>query len=302
MSPQGGIVALDLAGGKLVWHSRAAAKPLTVSGDLLVSQAEPTQADQALRIVTLNTRANGAPVAATEVPLPSGVQPMIDKTANRAFNTFAQPIADEAAVSWEFVQQPLRGVPPGAMEVLPGEEAPPQARATSAGIEAPAVVMDEPGGGPTVLRATVRVNPASGVVTSLEAPHEPIAAPAAIDPGVPPAATAILGIPEPQFLSADGHHVMSSERVDEKAWDKYVWTIFDRATSKRLGQVRTHLSYAPFFVNDSRIVYQTEPYALRVGDTFVEEPLQIRAADLDTGQRVWSQPVRDTTDRNPPPP
>jgi hypothetical protein len=29
---------------------------------------------------------------------------------------------------------------------------------------------------------------------------------------------------------------------------------------------------------------------------------QLRAADLDSGAEVWHQPVRDTVDREPPPP
>ena len=186
MSPSGGIVALDLAHGKQMWHSREAAKPLAVSGDLLVSQAEPTEADQALRIVSLNTRAGGSAVTKADVPLPSGVQPMIDKAANSAFNTFAQPMADDAAVSWEFVQEPLRGIPPGPMEVLPGEELPPQAFATSADADAVPTVTEEPGGRPTVVRATVRLNPANGTVTPMEAPHETMAAPAALDDSAPP--------------------------------------------------------------------------------------------------------------------
>jgi hypothetical protein len=116
-------------------------------------------------------------------------------------------------------------------------------------------------------------------------------------------APTIPGIPEPQFLSADGRHVMSSTRVgNDLVWDKYAWKIFDRDTLQALGEVRTHVRYAPFFVSDSRVIYQTGPYAHRVGANIVEEPLQIRAADLQTGERLWSQAVRDVTDREPPPP
>jgi hypothetical protein len=50
------------------------------------------------------------------------------------------------------------------------------------------------------------------------------------------------------------------------------------------------------------VIYQTPPYARRQGRRMVEEPLQLLAADLNTGARVWSQPVRDTVDRQPPPP
>ena len=69
-----------------------------------------------------------------------------------------------------------------------------------------------------------------------------------------------------------------------------------------LGEVRTHVRYAPFFVSDPRVIYQIEPYARRVGENIVEEPMQIRAADLQTGERLWSHAVRDVIDREPPPP
>ncbi len=55
MKPEGGIAAVGLAQGNELWRSSEAAKPLTVSGDLLVSQAEPKAGERALRIVTLNT-------------------------------------------------------------------------------------------------------------------------------------------------------------------------------------------------------------------------------------------------------
>ncbi len=34
----------------------------------------------------------------------------------------------------------------------------------------------------------------------------------------------------------------------------------------------------------------------------VEEPLQIKALDLTTGEVAWTQPIRDTANRLPPPP
>lgn len=115
--------------------------------------------------------------------------------------------------------------------------------------------------------------------------------------------TALPGVPEPQFLSADGRHVLSSERVaDDPEWDKYLWTIYDRQTGERMGRLRMHVRYAPFFVTDTSVVHQAGPYARRVSGALVEEPLQLRATDFSTGEQLWSQPVRDITDDTPPPP
>jgi hypothetical protein len=110
-------------------------------------------------------------------------------------------------------------------------------------------------------------------------------------------------VPEPQFLSADGRHVLSSQRVaDDPAWDKYTWTIFERESGRRVGEIRMHLRYVPFFVDGTRVIYQTPPYERREGPSMRQEPLQLRAADLDDGAEVWHQPVRDTVDREAPPP
>ena len=303
MNPGGGIVAVDLEGGKEVWRSTEAAKPLAVAGDLLVSQAEPAGPNDALRIVSLHTRKGGAPETRGAVVLPPGVQPMIDQTLNRSFIARAQPVAGDAEVFWEFVERPLRGVASGPVEVLPGE-APPEMVAEPPGAVPAAAPTVEPGEA-TVVRGAARVALADGRVTPMATPSvevgaAPGAGPLAAAPGVAPT---ISGIPEPQFLSADGRHVMSSKRVgNESVWDKYAWKIFDRNSGRELGEVRTHVRYAPFFVSDPRVIYQIEPYARRVGENIVEEPMQIRAADLQTGERLWSHAVRDVTDREPPPP
>jgi len=167
---------------------------------------------------------------------------------------------------------------------------------------------DEPGGEPTVVRGAVQINLASGAVAVTVSPHMAPASTAGSArfsaPSPAPTPTAALpGVPEPQFVSADGRHILSSQRVaDDPEWDKYLWTIYDHQTGQRVGELRTHVRYAPFFVTGSHVVYQAGPYARRVNGRIIEEPLQIRAIDLSTGQRLWSHPVRDITDQGPLPP
>ena len=81
-----------------------------------------------------------------------------------------------------------------------------------------------------------------------------------------------------------------------------LWTIFERDSGRRLGEFRTHPRYTPFRGRHARDLPGTPPHARRQGQSIVEEPLQLSAADLSTGARVWSQPVRDTVDRQLPPP
>jgi hypothetical protein len=307
MSPEGGIVAVDLAQGTEIWRSQEAAKPLALAGDLLIGQAETRGPADDLAIVALDRSKKGAPVTRSSVPMPPGVQPMLAQSMNRTFVARAQPGPNEASISWEFVQRPLRGIAPDPLEVLPGEAPPavfaaPAPGPTTAG---PGDVVEP--GAEIVTRGTFRMDLGNGSVTpmSVETGAVPTLAPAG--PGFAAAADVasdeyLPGVPEPQFLSADGRHVMHSERLaDDTVWDKYRWTLYDR-NGQRVGELRTHMSYAPFVVSGSQVIHQTSPYALRSGSDFVEEPLQIRAIDLSTGKLVWSQPVRDTTDREPPPP
>jgi hypothetical protein len=308
MHPEGGIVAVGLAAGNDLWRSQEAAKPLTAAKDVLVAQAEAPGPANELKIVTLDTK--GQPVAQSLVQLPPNVHPMIAQTAHRSFTAHAVPDAGAATVSWEFREQPLRGVPPGPLQVLPGE-APPAVSATAevpgpaaaAAAVAPAVV--EPGA-PAVMRGAVRIDLSSGAVAPAIPPH--LSAPAAAAPaGHPgpdlPADASLPHVPKPQFLSADQRYVMSSQRIaDDPEWDKYLWTIYQRDTGARVGEFRTHLRYAPFSVTDHRAIYQTPPYARREETGLVENPPQIHAVDLATGARLWSHPVRDTVDRRPRPP
>jgi hypothetical protein len=96
---------------------------------------------------------------------------------------------------------------------------------------------------------------------------------------------------------------MHPERVaDDTAWDKYVWTVYDAGSGEQLGQVKSHVRFAPFFVTGTTLVTVSGPELRPTEQGAVEEPLQIRALDLTTGELAWTQPIRDTVNRLPPPP
>ena len=102
-----------------------------------------------------------------------------------------------------------------------------------------------------------------------------------------------------QYESSDRRHIMSSERIgDDKTWAKYRWTVFERATRRRVGAFETHLAFSPFAVRDSTLVYETTPY-IRGGRA---EPAKLRGVNLTSGQEVWSVEVRELAYRGPYPP
>jgi hypothetical protein len=302
MKPGGGIAAVGLAQGNELWRSQDAAKPLTVSGDLLVSQAEPKAGERALRIVTLNTGADGRPEVQQDVELPKGVNAMIVETPNRSFRAVARVATGEAAVAWEYAERPLRGARMG-QEVLPEESAPVPGRDEPAGRRAlEEEEEEEQGGKMDVTSGSFRLDLQSGQVSAKRlgtSGAERRALRAA--PTAPPAS--VKGVPEPQFRSADGRHVMHPELVaDDTAWDKYVWTVYDAATGARLGQVKSHVRYAPFFVTGTTLVTVSGPELRQTERGAVAEPPQIKALDLTTGDVAWTQAIRDTVNRLPPPP
>jgi hypothetical protein len=90
--------------------------------------------------------------------------------------------------------------------------------------------------------------------------------------------------------------------ADDTVWDKYVWTVYDAASGERLGQVKSHVRYAPFFVTGTTLVTVSGPGLRQTEQGAVAEPLQITALDLTTGDVAWTQAIRDTVNRLPPPP
>ncbi len=166
MKPEGGIAAVDLAQGNELWRSGEAAKPLTVSGDLLIGQAEPKAGERALRIVTLNTSEAGRPEVQQNVELPKGVNAMIGETPNRSFKAVARVVTGEAAVAWEYAERPVRGMRMGR-EVLPDESAPVPGRdepGRPGGRRA--LEEEEEGGEMKVTNGSFRLNLKSGDVTA----------------------------------------------------------------------------------------------------------------------------------------
>jgi len=288
MSPDGGIDAVDLTKGERVWNTKAAEKPLGISGNRLVSQAESAGPVNEMLVVAI-TPEDGKPEASQPVSMPPGVRPSVAPSSRGEFVAVAQPAAGGADVSWTYSERPRRGIPPFATEALGSQENP-------VGV-APAVAPR-----PRTTSGSYRVNFATGAVTPGAGPAAPPAMMAPQVAAVAPAAR-IAGLPEDQFLSADGRHVLvSTPTGNDTDWDRYTLTVYERGTGKRVGEFKSHLSVVPFFVTDSRVVLETGPYSRQAEEALVEEPPKIRAVDLQTGKEVWSKEVRDPEFRGPFPP
>src|SRR5262249_50694735 len=131
-------------------------------------------------------------------------------------------------------------------------------------------------------------------------------APATRDAGGPevPAAQRIAAAADAQYLSADGRHLLVSERIgDDSVWEKYRWTVYTADTGQRLGSIVSPFAQAAFFVLGSQLVYEGYPFQRRLpGGGMQDQPLTLRGADLRSGGEQWSRPLRDTSYRGPFPP
>jgi hypothetical protein len=283
MNAEGGIDAVDLARGSRAWSTKQAAKPLGLAGRLLICQAEARSGVNELQIVTLDTEQGGKLVVTGTTKLPADVNVSIEETLSTTFVATARASGAVAYISWAHSKRFITGIPPEFPEV--GENVP-QDRARSE---------------PSVASGAFRMDLSTGSMFPVKQEEVPVAA-ASRSPDLSPTER-LPRIPAPQFQSANGRHVLSSQRIaDDRVWEKYRWTIYERGTGKGVGEFRTHLSFAPFFIFDSQIIYETGPYVRRTEKGAVNEPLKIRAVDLHTGQELWTWQVRDTTFRGPFPP
>ncbi len=280
MAPQGGIAAIDLASGEVRWTSSDADKPLALLGNILVGQREPrgTAQRSQLELVGLDVREHGAKTVVSSVALEPEVRVSLGETLDGVFSVKAHPADGSVLVGWTYRPAPLRGMPPAPVETEAHK--------------------GEALAAPPVLSGAVRLDLGTGATTKFDleaalAPPEPRWL--ALASEIPSAPRKL-----PRYVSGDGLHVLVSERVgDGRTWDKYRWTVYERATQNRLGEIRSHVSFAPFVVKGSVLVFETTPFT-RAGAK--EEAAQLRGVSLETGEQLWSVPVREIVWRGPFPP
>jgi len=276
MTPERGVAAVDLQSGAKIWTSTAAAKPLAVAGDRLIAQVEASTATNRLEIAALDVREHGTVRARNATTLPSGVRVAVGQTPEGKFTSTGRAEGTKVLVAWSWLPEPTRAM----------QEKSERQHDTKGSRSA------------TPTTGALRVNPSTGAVERV-----------ATAPSVPPASSTWLMHGESslaavagkgtQYASADGQHVLVSERIaDDRSWEKYRWTVFERATGRKLGETRSPWSFAPFIVRDATLVFDTTPF-IRGHE---QQPAKLRGVSLDTGREAWSVPVREVVYRGPLPP
>jgi photosystem II stability/assembly factor-like uncharacterized protein len=287
MNPDGGIDAVAIASGERIWHSDAAAMPLGVVDDLLVSRAEYTGEGSNMNIVALAPE-NGEATVTAALALPADVKPTINETAEAEFIARLRPADDAALISWQFIENADQGIPPGTTESLPG--------GTVEGNAAEATALET-----RTDSGTFRVNLTTGAASVVEGAEVTVHAMPEI--AELPQDERLAGLGDRQFLSVDGKHVMVSEPGEfANGLQNYRLIVHERATGNQVGEVTSHLAAVAFIVADSRLIFETGPFLHRTGAALTQEPAKVRAIDLATGAEAWNRPIRDIEYRGPLPP
>jgi len=274
MKPGGGIEATELAGGSLVWSSAAASRPLALAGGLLLAQQEGGEGMESLELATLDS-ATGTLRSSTRLRIAAPLRTHIDDGLGRHFEIGAASGPQGWEVAWKASTQQIRG----------------------------AQLEDEPEAGEALQIATgaALVDPASG--TSLQ-PSRPLTLDVAPLIRLAPDASRIAGTSGEQYLSADGRHLLVSERIaDNRVWNRWRWRVYEAGTGRALGRIDQPVSIAPFLVAGDLLLVESLP-SQRVLAThdLIKEPLALRAFGLDSGRERWSRELRDTTYYGPYPP
>ena len=278
MGARGGVDAVDLASGKVRWHSDGGAKPIGLVGDRLVAQVEG-RAGNRLNLVVLDAR-SGATRDSTSIELPAGVRASVTNGPSGSFQVRGNRVDSQLAVSWE-----ASGAAAGdaAQGYLPaeGEGEGPRVATGSA-------VLD-------LAAPKARIQPVTAAATAAA-----IARPALQELSEP----AVAAAGGRQWLSADGRHVMVSERAasGDSSIHRHRWTVYERASGARVGAMPALLSTAPFLVVGRTLYHVSPPYAVQRAGKLAEQQTSLRAFDLTNGGELWSVEVRDTAFRGPFPP
>jgi hypothetical protein len=288
MSREGGIDALDLTSGNVLWKNRDAAKPLALVEGTLVAQARPDR-NGALALVMLDARKGNAKGRA-DVQIPAGLRANVVDGPSQSFQVKAfATAADSVAVTWTAEND----IPQGFLATAP--EAPQADAATAKRV---AAAREEAEAARQPLRGAARLDLKAGRAVAMSYEEAEQARPLVVDI----AAEAKAAGGARRFTSLDGRHILRSEPSPEATlWTPYRWTV-TTASGARVGTLDAAVSMAPFVVHGSKILYVAQPSARKEEGKIVEAPLRLVAFDLRTGAELWTKAFVDSVYRGPFPP
>jgi hypothetical protein len=277
-NPDGAITAVRLDSGVQLWTTPRgkAYRPLAIAGKFLVAMQEGAgpKAGKHLGVAFLQF-VDGGEHLVNWIELPSGAWASVkDGLKSSLRMSAAIGPGDRVTVAWASERQPeVRGMAPDDEDA-----ANLSVRKAQVEVHSGAVEFDLSG----------RVLPPSRGVASAQ-----LLQPARQDL---PEDQRLKGLPETQYISADGRHILVSELTgNDHDLNPYQWTIYPAGTREPIGVIATPFPTAPFFVSGSTLIYQLRPFMFRdAGGKMVRSPLKLVAVELRSGGKLWEHQVLDT--------
>jgi hypothetical protein len=306
MAPEASINEVDLSSGQVLATSTQGAKPILLYHSVLLAQAEPHEQSEGLRLVGLNSR-DLAITFEVDVPLPAGVQALIDDRLGASFHVSAHIDAGEIVVQWRAIQRQISGTPTNE----PAHVATGWAR-----IDHNDGRLTSSGGGDVRIPGS-GVEDMPGVVRTLVDSRALATQPCRVDDLVAAiqyreddgATTVILrrwqketgeSLPDVKLfgseltfrnLSADCYYLLAS-----RAMGGWRWSIYSMTSGDKIAKLHMPTPAAQFFIRDGSLFYIVPAIIVRAdGQLKIDQPRRLLAMDLKTGKGLWSRPIRETT-------
>jgi len=294
MSPKGGIDAIGLASGNLLWTSKAAGKPLAMFDDRLAAQTEAVGGSNSLPIVLLDTK-SGRVVSTIAVLLAAdAMRPSIDDGMAAASSVQARVVSDGLLVSWTVTGRPVSPIPkPESVRNDSG--------AALINLQTHHVTALASDQAAAMLRGTTSA--ATPSLSGVEGVYFPPERAGRVFVSVKLGAASAgqhavmkrwseTGEPLPDIELGPGFvaYAISADQslllvISGAAGPRYLWSIYTIASGQRVGEVRLpDSSSQSFFVWHSILIYRSSA---------------LHAVDLKTGTEIWTRALRDTSYHGP---
>ena len=272
LGESGALESLDPATGELLWSRPAATRPLLEANGLIWAQARSDRPEGELKIVALD--AQGRTVSTVKADVPSRAWTSVDDALGKSFEIRAMVDATGApVVSWRSTELRVKGARAAMMvPESPGYD-------PRLFTPAPSLVQVEQG--------SFRIDAITGTTVALD----PADAAALFAPEANPIKAQAGNL---RYLSADGRHLLISERVaDDRQWQKYRWRVMDRQSGRLVAERKSHVAWSPFQMHGSVLLAQERPWQRRADDQWLSAPFQLRAFS-PSGVEQWRYTLRDT--------
>lgn len=269
MQPAGGISAINTDTGETLWTSGAADKPLLAKNGRLLTQA----AARSTGVISLRylDQQSGALLDDANIAVAEKVVASIDEGLGQSFQLGASA---SDTLHWRFDKRTAKGTPD-----------------ITALLASQSNTVNDPNAFNTSGMIAINSTELSSLTSS----------PAPFVSGQTNRLTDQLpNIQGRQFLSADEAHILVSQPNDlSDAQARYTWTIFTRS-GNRLGTFNNMTAYSAFIVVNENVIFTTPESLLTLPDASVQRnPLSVRAVNLQNGQQLWQNSLRDTRYKGP---